>query len=133
MQDSAIDDPLIGFERKVVPYDRGSFNIGFRRDVRRLGLNYGVNYRDRIDGNRTIFDVDNVLYIGAASDLAAFVEKSGIAGFTFRFEARNLRDHLEWRTRYRYSGYLRDDVLRETENFAVTTGLQFALTVRGNF
>lgn len=133
LQDSAIDDPLIGFERKVVPYDRGSFNFGFRHDVSRLGLNYGINYRDRIDGNRPFFDIDNVLYIGAASDLTAFVEKSGIAGLTFRFEARNLRDHLEWRTRYRYSGYLRDDVLRETENFAVTTGLQFALTVRGNF
>ncbi|PCH58969.1 MAG: hypothetical protein COC19_07975, partial [SAR86 cluster bacterium] len=28
VQDSSIDDPLIGFERKVVPYDRGSFSLG---------------------------------------------------------------------------------------------------------
>ena len=133
LQDSAIDDPLIGFERKVVPFDRGSFNIGFRHDVSGLGLNYGFNYRDRIGGNRTLFDVDNVLYLGAASDLTAFVEKSGIAGLTFRFEAINLRDHVNRQTRFRYFGYLRDQMLRETENFAVTTGLRVALTVRGNF
>lgn len=133
LQDSQIDDPLIGIERKVVPYDRGSFRIGFRHDVSRLGLNYGFNYRDRIDGNRTLFDIDNVLYLGSQSDLTVFVEKSGIAGLTFRFEARNLRDHMDLRQRYRYFDYLRDRRLRETENFAVTTGLQFALTVRGNF
>ena len=133
LQDSAIDDPLIGFERKVVPYDRGSFRLGFRHDVSRLGLNYGFNYRDRIGENRPFFDIDNVLYLNAQSDLTVFVEKSGIAGLTFRLEARNLRDHVERRTRFRYFGYLRDDLLRETENFAVTTGLQFAFSVRGNF
>ncbi|MXX07780.1 MAG: TonB-dependent receptor plug domain-containing protein [Gammaproteobacteria bacterium] len=133
LQDSAIDDPLIGFERKVVPYDRGSFNIGFRHDVSSLGLNYGFNYRDRIDGNRTLFDIDNVLYLNSQSDLTVFVEKSGIAGLTFRLEARNLLDHVERRTRFRYFGYLRDQMLRETENFAVTPGLQFAFSVRGNF
>ena len=133
LQDSAIDDPLIGIERKVVPYDRGSFNIGFRHDVSRLGLNYGFNYRDRIGENRPFFDIDNVLYINAQSNLTAFVEKSGVAGLTFRFEAINLRDHVDRRTRFRYSGYLRDQMLRETEHFAVTTGLQFALSVRGNF
>ncbi len=133
LQDSAIDDPLIGFERKVVPYDRGSFRLGFRHDVSRLGLNYGFDYRDRIDGNRTLFDIDNVLYLNSQSDLTVFVEKSGIAGLTFRLEARNLRDHVERRTRFRYFGYLRDQMLRETENFAVTPGLQFAFSVRGNF
>ena len=133
LQDSAIDDPLIGFERKVVPYDRGSFRIGFRHDVSRLGLNYGFSYRDRIDGNRTLFDIDNVLYFGSQSDLTVFVEKSGIAGLTFRLEARNLRDHVDTQQRFRYFGYLRDQRLRETENFSLTTGLQFALSVRGNF
>ena len=133
LQDSAIDDPLIGFERKVVPYDRGSFRIGFRHDVSRLGLNYGFSYRDRIDGNRTLFDIDNVLYLGSQSDLTVFVEKSGIAGLTFRLEARNLRDHVDTQQRFRYFGFLRDQRLRETENFSLTTGLQFVLSVRGNF
>ena len=133
LQDSAIDDPLIGFERKVVPYDRGSFRVGMRHDVSRLGLNYGFDYRDRIDGNRTLFDIDNVLYLNSQSDLTVFVEKSGLAGLTVRLEARNLRDHVDRRTRLRYFGYLRDQMLRETENFAVTPGLQFALSVRGNF
>ncbi len=133
LQDSAIDDPLIGFERKVVPYDRGSFRLGFRHDVSALGLNYGFDYRDRIDGNRPLFDIDNVLYLNSQSDLTVFLEKSGVAGLTLRLEARNLRDHVDRRTRFRYFGYLRDQVLRETENFAVATGLQFAFSVRGNF
>ena len=133
LQDSAIDDPLIGIERKVVPYDRGSFRAGFRHDISRLGLNYGFEYRDRIDGNRTLFDIDNVLYLGSQSDLTAFVEKSGVAGLTVRLEARNLRDHEDLRQRFRYFGYLRDRILRETEHFRVTTGLQFAFSVRGNF
>ncbi len=133
LQDSAIDDSLIGFERKVVPYDRGSFRFGFRHDVARLGLNYGFNYRDRIDGNRTLFDIGNVLYLGAQTDLTVFVEKSSVAGLTFRLEAMNLRDYVDRRTRYRYFGYLRDQMLREAEHFAVSTGPQFAFSVRGNF
>lgn len=133
VQKSAIEDPLIGFERKIVPYDRGNYRVGFRHDVARYGLNYGFNFTDRIDGNRTIFDIDNVLFLGSFSDLTAFVEKSGFAGLTFRLEARNILDQETKQERRRYNGYLRDGSLREIERFRVTTGTVVALNIRGTF
>jgi len=72
VQDSYIDDPLIAMERKVVPFDRGNFRFGFRHDVPSQNLNYGLNYRDGIDGNRPFYDIDNVIYIGSNSNLNLF-------------------------------------------------------------
>lgn len=133
VQESIIDDPLIARERKVVPNDRGSFRIGFRHDLPSQGLNYGFSYRDRIDGNRPLFDINNVMYIGSSSDLTAFVEKSGFAGLTYRFEVINILDAENKRERRRYAGYLRDGVLSEIERFSTTNGVKFALKVRGTF
>ena len=133
VQNSAIDDPLIGFERRVVPYDRGQYRIGMRHDVSSRGFNYGINYMHRIDGNRPLWDIDNVLLIGSASDLELFVEKAGFAGLTFRFEAVNILDHVNKQERRRYSGYLRDGALKEIERFSVTNGVRYALKVRGTF
>ena len=133
VRDTGVDDPLIAMERKVVPNDRGSFRIGFRHDVPSLRLNYGFSYNDRIDGNRPLYDIDNVLFVGSRSDLTAFVEKTGFAGLTYRLEVINILDHDNKRERRRYDGYLRDDVLSEIERFSTTSGVKFALKVRGTF
>lgn len=133
VQESRIDDPLIGFERKIVPFDRGSWRIGFRQDVARYALNYGFTYTDRFDGNRPFYDIDNVLFIGSGSDFTAFLEKSAFGGLTFRLEARNILDHENKQERRRYNGYLRDASLREIERFSVTNGAVVALKVRGTF
>jgi outer membrane receptor for ferrienterochelin and colicins len=133
VRDTGVDDPLIAMERKVVPNDRGSFRIGFRHDVPSLRLNYGFSYNDRIDGNRPLYDIDNVLFVGSSSDLTAFVEKTGFAGLTYRLEVINILDHDNKRERRRYDGYLRDDVLSEIERFSTTSGVKFALKVRGTF
>lgn len=133
VQDSYIDDPLIARERKVVPYDRGNFRLGFRHDLPALSMNYGFNYRDGIDGNRPFWDIDNVLYIGSSSSLNVFAEKIGFAGFSYRFEATNLLDHESCRERRRYAGYLRDNVLTEIERSCSQNGVQLAFKVRGTF
>jgi outer membrane receptor for ferrienterochelin and colicin len=133
VQESLIDDPLIARERKVVPYDRGSFNFGFRHDVSSRGLNYGFNYRDGIDGNRPLWDINNVLFIGSRSNLTVFVEKSGFAGLTYRLEVINLMDHDNKQERRRYNGYLRDGVLSEIERFSNLTGVKYTFKVRGTF
>lgn len=133
VQDSFIDDPMIARERKVVPYDRGRVSLGFRHDIPAMNLNYGFNYFDGIDGNRTFFDIDNVIYIGSNSNLNLFVEKVGFAGITYRFEADNVLDHENCRERRRYSGYLRDDNLREIERYCTTNGPRFIFKVRANF
>lgn len=133
LQDSAIDDPLSGRERKVVPYDRGNFRIGFRHDVTSRNLSYGFSYRDGIDGSRTLYDIDNVIYLGSNSDLTLFLEKQGGAGFVYRLEANNMLDHASCRSRYRYFGYLRDAVLREIERSCTTVGNRITFSVRGSF
>ncbi|MEX2131432.1 MAG: TonB-dependent receptor [Pseudohongiellaceae bacterium] len=132
-QDSYIDDPLIGFERKIVPYDRGNFRFGYRQDVTSRQFSYGFNYRDGIDGSRTLFDIDNVLYIGSNSDLTFFFEKQGPGRFTYRLEGANLLDHESCRERRRYTGYLRDGQLREIERSCTTNGRRFTLSMRGTF
>lgn len=133
VQDSKIDDPLIGMERKVVPFDRGNVRLGFRHDVARWSFNYGFNYRDGIDGNRPFWDIDNVLYIGSPSNLMVFLEKTGWRGLTFRFEAINTLNHVQKRERRRFEGYLRDGMLNEIERFYLTDGVRYTFKVRGTF
>lgn len=133
VQDMSIEDPLIGGERQVIPFDRGSFRIGFRHDIPSRTLNYGLNYTDRFDGNRPMYDIDNVIYFGSNSNLTLFLEKSGFAGLTFRLEAINVLDHATKRERRRFDGYLRDGVLKEIERFSTVSGVQFALKIRGTF
>lgn len=133
IQESKIDDPLIGMERRVVPFDRGNIRLGFRHDISRWDLNYGFNYRDGIDGNRPFWDIDNVLYVGSPSNLMVFVEKTGWRGLTYRFEAINALDHVQKRERRRFDGYLRDRRLSEIERFYLKTGVRYTFKIRGTF
>ncbi|MEX0619317.1 MAG: TonB-dependent receptor [Pseudohongiellaceae bacterium] len=133
VRDSAIDDPLIGFERRVVPYDRGNFRLGFRHDVVSRGLNYGFNYRDGIDGNRPFWDIDKVQFLASNSDLTVFAEKQGFNGLTFRAEWINALDYEKCTERRRYQGRLSQGVLQEVEYNCSTVGHQVRLNVRGTF
>ncbi|PCJ19692.1 MAG: hypothetical protein COA96_16140 [SAR86 cluster bacterium] len=133
VQDSYIDDPLIAMERRVVPFDRGNFSVGFRHDVPSKGLNYGFNYRDGFDGNRPFYDINNVIFIGSRSNLNLFAEKVGFGGFTYRLEADNVLDHDSCRERRRFSGYLRDGKLTEIERFCTNNGVRVTFKVRATF
>ena len=73
VQDSEIDDPLVEQKRKIVPYDRGNFRIGFRQDIPARNFSYGFNYRDGIDGNRPFYDIDNIQFLGSRSGLTLFM------------------------------------------------------------
>lgn len=133
VQDSRIKDPLIDLVRKVVPFDRGNYRIGFRHDVTSRNFNYGFNYRDGINNNRPFYDIDKVLFLASQSDLTFFVETQGFAGLTYRFEAINTLDHELCNIRNRYNGYLRDGVLKELEENCSTIGRSFSLKIRGTF
>ncbi|MBL4727862.1 MAG: TonB-dependent receptor plug domain-containing protein [Gammaproteobacteria bacterium] len=133
MQDSKIFAPLIAKNRKVVPFDRGNYRLGFRHDVPSKNFNYGFNYRDGFDGNRPFYDIDNVIWIGSSSNLSLFAERVGVGRFTYRFEADNLLDHESCRERRRFNGYLRDGDIREIERFCTTNGIRFTFKVRATF
>ncbi|GJM13274.1 MAG: hypothetical protein DHS20C12_16770 [Pseudohongiella sp.] len=133
VQDSKIFAPLIGENRKVVPFDRGNVRFGFRHDIPSRNFNYGLNYRDGIDGNRTFYDINNVIFIGSNSNLSLFAEKNNVGRFNYRFEVDNLLDHENCRERRRFNGYLRDGDMREIERFCTTNGVRFTFKVRATF
>ena len=135
VQDSKIFSPLIGKNRKVVPFDRGNIRIGFRHDVPSQNFNYGFNYRDGIDGNRPFYDIDNVIWVGSGmfSNLSLFAEKINVGRFTYRFEADNLINQDTCQERRRFNGYLRDGDIREIERFCTTDGVRFTIKVRATF
>jgi hypothetical protein len=135
VQDSKIFSPLIGKNRKVVPFDRGNFRLGFRHDIPSQNFNYGLNYRDGFDGNRPFYDIDNVIWLGSGmvSNLSLFAEKNSVGRFTFRFEADNLLNQDACRERRRFNGRLINGDIREIERFCTTTGPRFTVKVRATF
>jgi len=134
VQDSKIFSPLIGKNRKVVPFDRGNFRLGFRHDVPSQSFNYGFNYRDGIEGNRPFYDIDNVIFIGNPNtNLSLFAEKVGVGRFTYRFEVDNLMDQETCRERRRFNGRLINGDVREIERFCTTNGVRFTFKVRATF
>lgn len=142
LEDAYIYDPLIAKKRTVIPFDRGSFRLGFRHDIPAWNFSYGVNYQDGIGnmggtgGNRVRYDIDNVLFFGVGKvrpDFTMFAEKVGWGNFTYRAEINNGLDAERCLKRKRYNGYLRDGDLREIERSCATTGAQFVFKVRSTF
>ncbi len=133
VQESTTIDPIGGFERRVVPYDRGNYRLGVRQDLPALGLSVGVNFRAGIEGNRRIVDIDKIDVIGVPQTLNLFVEKRGYAGFVYRLDANNINDGERCRTRDRYAGSLVYGIVSEYEDNCSITGPQFVFNVRKTF
>ena len=133
MQDSKTIDPIGGFERRIVPYDRGNFRLGLRQDLPTLGLSAGFNFRAGIEGNRKIIDIDKVDTVGLPRTLNLFVEKRGFAGLLFRFDANNVTDGERCRPRKRYAGSLAKGIVSEYEFNCNITGAQYIFTMRRTF
>ncbi len=133
VQDSTTIDPIGGFERRIVPYDRGNFRLGLRQDLPTLGLSAGFNFRAGIEGNRKIIDIDKVDTVGLPRTLNLFVEKRGFAGLLFRFDANNVTDGERCRPRKRYAGSLANGIVSEHEFNCNITGAQYIFTMRRTF
>ncbi len=134
VQDSTTIDPMGGFERRIVPYDRGNFRLGVRQDLPALGLSVGMNYRIGFEGNRRIVDIDKIDVVGVPRTLNLFAEKRAFGGFVFRLDANNMTDGERCRTRERFGGSLvKAAPVVEYENNCNITGPQFVLTVRKTF
>lgn len=127
------DDPLTPREHGFPPFDRGSFQLGFRHDITARNLSYGITWLPRIKDGRRGFDIDNEFDLVVPDNLTAFVEKTGFAGLTYRLEGNNLSDYHACGIRYRYFGYVLDNNLREVEQNCFTSGRSFVFRVRGTF
>jgi outer membrane receptor protein involved in Fe transport len=134
VQESTTIDPMGGFERRIVPYDRGNFRLGVRQDLPALGLSVGMNYREGIEGNRRIVDIDKIDVVGFPITLNLFAEKRAFGGYVFRLDINNVNDGERCRTRERFGGSLvMAAPVVEYENNCNITGPQYVVTVRKTF
>lgn len=131
--DSNIIDPFQGFERRFRRFGRGRFNLGFRHDVPRWNMNYGLEWSNRFDSNEKIYEIDDIEdYIGEPNT-NAFVQFVDSRGITYRFDARNATSNLQCRERTRYVGRVSANILEEIEDQCATSGRVVSLKINGTF
>lgn len=133
VRDSEITDPFLGIDRRFTNYNRGGFSFGFRHDVPRFNMNYGINTNTRFDGNIKRYDIDDLEI--SSSDLYAnvFLEFVVLGGTTIRFDARNATDNEFCRERRRFDGHIRDNILEEIEYQCSGSGRVLSLKINGTF
>ena len=133
VRDSNITDPFLGVERRFSRYGRGRLNLGFRHDVPKWNINYGLEWSNRFDSNEKIYDIDDIAdYIGQPNT-TAFVQFVDSRGITYRFDARNATSNLQCRERQRYIGRINTGILEEIEDQCATSGRVVSLKINGTF
>jgi hypothetical protein len=133
VRDSNITDPFLGVERRFSRYGRGRLNLGFRHDVPKWNINYGLEWSNRFDSNEKIYDIDDIAdYIGQPNT-TAFVQFVDSRGTTYRFDARNATSNLQCRERQRYIGRINTGILEEIEDQCATSGRVVSLKINGTF
>ncbi|MBT5719617.1 MAG: TonB-dependent receptor, partial [Gammaproteobacteria bacterium] len=51
VRDSEIEDPFLGIDRRFARFGRGRLTLGFRHDLPRWNMNYGLEWSNRFDSN----------------------------------------------------------------------------------
>ncbi|MDP6535033.1 MAG: TonB-dependent receptor plug domain-containing protein [Gammaproteobacteria bacterium] len=134
LEDSEITDPFLGIDRRFLYSYRGRLNLGFRHDLPRWNLNYGLNWRNMFDGGRIRYDIDDIEYSGGDPFWSVFVEWVGFNNMTFRLDASRIMSSGEFcRERQRFIGRMSDGILEEIEDQCSTSGPTVSLRVNGTF
>ena len=135
IRDSEFTDPFLGVKRRREGNGRWGLNMGFRHDITSKRLTYGINYsNDSNDGEgRKQYDIDDIEERINQPSMSAYIEKRAFDNFTFRFESRNLTENQWCRSRTRFVGHIRDQQVREIEDYCSRSGIQLALRVRATF
>jgi outer membrane receptor for ferrienterochelin and colicins len=134
MEDSKIKDPFLGTERRMLFSWRGRNTLGFRHDIPSLSFNYGVNWMNMFDGNRTRYDIDDIEYGAGDPFWGAFVEWVSPTNMTFRLDAQGIVSNGEFcRERQRYVGRISSGILEEIEDQCSTSGPTVSLSMTGTF
>lgn len=132
-RDSEVTDPFTGINRQFTTFEKGDVQLGFRHDLPQWRLNWGVNYRDRIDGDYYRWDIDDIETYTNDGATDAFVEWIGFGDLTFRFDAKNILNEKNCRQRDRYVGRISSGLIEEIEFNCNTTGPVYALKLSGRF
>jgi outer membrane receptor for ferrienterochelin and colicins len=133
LQDSEVTDPFLGISRRTERYPRGSLEMGFRHDLPRYNLNYGLNWNNRFDNNRKRYDLEDI-EIDAVDPLwDAFVEVILFGDVTLRLDAKRFIVTHFCRERQRFVGAISSGIIEEIEDSCNASGRTLALKVNGSF
>jgi hypothetical protein len=133
VEDSEIEDPFLGIDRRFTFRDRGRFSLGFRHDISAWNMNYGLTWSNGFDGNRKRYDIDDVESSESDPFVFAFAEVVAFGGVTFRVDARQFNNSQYCRERQRFVGHISDGILEEIENQCSNSGRTLSLSVNGTF
>jgi outer membrane receptor for ferrienterochelin and colicins len=132
---TSVIDPFTQRARRIPPNDRGFFSVGLRHTLPAWRINYGFDYREGFQGNRTLYDIDKIDDIDQEEDLTVFVERTSWTrlGLALRLEAINLLDDRPCNNRLRFAGGTASGIINEIEWRCTRRGPQIAVGVRGRF
>jgi hypothetical protein len=134
VEDSKITDPFLGTQRRFLFSNRGMSSLGFRHDIPKWNLNYGVSWNNSFDGNRTRIDIDDIELSAGDPFWQGFVEWRGPFSMTYRLNASRLVNDGEFcRERQRFVGRVSSGILEEIEDQCSTSGRTISLSVNGTF
>jgi hypothetical protein len=131
-QESALEDPFTGEDRRLKS-DRGyNWNVAFRHDLTRLKMSYGFTYT-RYGWAALSSDllVRDWFWIGPTLDI--FAERRLTPTMALRLEAQNVDVAVERKTRHLYAQTAREGVLRRYEVYREDRDMRLALRLRGSF
>ncbi len=133
LADSRITDPFLGIERRMRYKDRGRWTMGFRHDISRWNMNYGLTWSQEFTGNSKRYDIDDIEISSRDPFTNAFVEVIAFGGTTFRLEAFSFNNAKFCRERQRFVGRISDGILEEIEDQCGISGRRLSLRVSGTF
>ncbi|MDP6535048.1 MAG: TonB-dependent receptor plug domain-containing protein [Gammaproteobacteria bacterium] len=133
VQDSEIEDPFTGKDRRFARFGRGRWTVSFRHDIPQWSLNWGGSWNNRFDGNEKRYDIDDVLDMRGDPSISLFAEWISPGGTSWRFDARGLGPNDQCRERTRYVGRLSAGILEEIESRCSTRGVTTSLKITGTF
>lgn len=132
LQDSRVSDAFTGLDRRLRADTKYSFDIGFRHDVRKLRLAYGIDYKHFGEAapQNDLFTSD--LYrIGP--QLEAFAEYRLSKRLLVRFDAQNIRSGSQYRTREVYAADKLSGRLVRLDDGLERRAARFAVKLKGTF
>ena len=133
VRDSEIEDPFLGIDRRFARFGRGRLTLGFRHDLPRWNMNYGLEWSNRFDSNEKVYDIDDIADFIGEPNTNAFVQFVDSRGTTYRFDARNATSNLQCRERTRFVGRISANILEEIEDRCATSGRVVSLKINGTF
>ncbi len=133
VEDSNITDTFLGIDRRFNRNNRGRLSLGFRHDIARWNMNYGISWNNSFDGNRKTYDIDDIELSAGDPFALAFAEVIAFGDITFRLNISGFNNPKFCRERQRYVGRISSGILEEIEDQCSSSGRSLSLSVSGTF